>query len=516
VSARSRASLRRAGWVAIPLALTVGCGSTVQYSSSAGQTSGLGMPQGTTGTTAVDTTGAVGTTGAGQPGTTGQPVQGSAPAVPGGGSTGSTTGVGTTGTGSLAPGLTGRGFTATTVYIGFGTSDADTYAKNLGISGIAAGDQDAQLKAITDDIQRRGGLAGRKIELVVHEFSTAQVLSDPSTASQTACVHWTQDKPVFAVLNSTYNEVLLACLRKYNTPLIDTASLGTGNDSERIFRETYTTYPQLFVIAGLLGERYVDVSARRLVQRKFFAPWNTLTGAPGTAPMKLGILVPESLNGRNALRVWTKELGKYGIKISDVAWRSPIVTAATSDIQSAVLRFQSDGVTHVIGTNLGFVQVAESQRYRPRYFVAITPRLMAANAPPGSLNGAMGESDKPSIDVEAAQDPGDPSPATTYCKNLMKRAGQSYSDRTVLYLMEATCDAFFFLKAAVDKGGALSSEALIKGMEALGTSSQSAQTWVTEFEPGEHAGGRAVRDLEYQTACRCFVYPSKQNQTASF
>jgi hypothetical protein len=184
--------------------------------------------------------------------------------------------------------------------------------------------------------------------------------------------------------------------------------------------------------------------------------------------------------------------------------------------QAVVLRFQTEGITHVIGAALPFMTTAQSQHYYPRYFIRVAVDTIAQTAPASQLAGAMAESLIPANDVGAEQDPGDPSPATTYCKKVMKAAGQPYTERSELWVMESMCDSFFFVKDAIDASGTLTTAGLRSGLESL-RGRPSALTWVSQLGPGpgQHAAGHAMRDILYDAGCSCFKYTSTRNFTES-
>ena len=404
-----------------------------------------------------------------------------------------------------------RGVTRTTVRIGIGAADdSGAFISALGLEGLDGGDYRAQVTAVLNDVNRRGGFAGRKVELVVHNFNTAQVLNDPDGANQAACAHWTEDGKVFAVvLPQVINELLLECLAKRNTPLIGSG----GIEWPKIYEPTYAKYPNFFYVGTIAGSRFDKLQINRAVARGFFTPWDTTRGAPGTAPARIGLIGYDSPWGQLQIRSIREQLARHGLKLETVVLCPPDFNGAASCHQSSALRFRSDGVTHLLGSGALFMQNAESQRYRPRYWIEGATRVQEDNAPAAQLAGAMAASVVPVMDVRADKDPGDPTPATTYCKKVMKDAGLSTAERTTLWSMQSICDAFFVTKAAADAAGVLSTEAFRAGFESLGSRVPSATTWTNHFGPGEHAGARGVRDVEFDSACPCFGYVSSRTYT---
>lgn len=502
-------------------AMAAACGSTVQLQGTGSelvQGSGLGdagVPAdsgvATGGSAALDTAGGdgLGPAGTGSDAAVGSSAgQGSGPAsVSGPGS--SAAGASGSGPSVDSGAATGRGFTATTVKVGIGTADdANSFGGAFGVKGTTTtGDPMAHLKVVVDDANRHGGLLGRKIELVPHNYNTAQALSDPASANQAACATWTEDHQVFAVLEpAIVEETLLACLAKTGTPLI----YAGGIEYPWHYEQTYAKYPLFFNIGQMVGDRYDRIAIRRLVERGFFTPWDNMSGRPGTAsaPVKVGILTTDDHDGRLALESQKRQLARHGITPARVIACPRAIQDKVACQQGAVLRLRQDGVTHIFGAGYPFMINAENQRYRPRYFITTSPRLYAQNAPAGQLVGAMGENWIPVMDVEPSEYPGDPTPATRYCKELMKDAGQLATDSTTLWTQLLNCDIVFFLKAAVEAAGALSGPSVRAGFERLGSTTQSALTWGTFLGPRNHTSATVLRDVEFRTDLGRFAYAS--------
>ncbi|HVE97618.1 MAG TPA: hypothetical protein VNA12_00370, partial [Mycobacteriales bacterium] len=147
--------------------------------------------------------------GAAGPASGGSTLGGSGTFTPG--TTGSGSGSGSTGSGSGSgsgsagggsrPGgssAIGPGITATKIYVG-APWNSDANAGNAGF-GIAAdsGDERDDWAAILDDLNKRGGILGRKMEVIFAEYRAAT--NEPvESQQQAACDKWTKDNKVFAV-----------------------------------------------------------------------------------------------------------------------------------------------------------------------------------------------------------------------------------------------------------------------------------------------------------------------------
>lgn len=515
----SRSARRAPIATALLCALLTACGSTVPVGSGQatlqqGGGDGLAAP---TGAVAADGTPlAPGEVGAGTVSSGGSLGTGPGAAAAGGGGPGAVAGSIGGGAGAAVTGVrgaeSGRGFTRTTIRLGVATAnDSNAFAGSFGLSGYS-GDPNRWFEAVIGDINSRGGLLGRKIELVKHDYNTAELLNDTARANQRACTTWTQDKPVFAVLLAGFivEDTLLGCLAKAETPLVYP---GASLDYPLHYAQTYAKYPLFFNLAQMVGDRYDRLAIGRLAARGFFTPWDTAQGRPGTAaanPVKVGILGFDDPDGVIQEASRKRELARYGYSVGPQnSIRCPrALTAKIQCMQSAVLRMASSGVTHIIGTDLIFMQNAQSQGYRPRYFIAVQASLYAAQQSASQLNGAMGQGYVPIYDVAPQDSPGDPSPATATCRELMKAAGQAATDGNTLALQYAVCEEFNFLEAALDKAGALSATALRAGMEGLGSSQPSTLTFRTFLSPKEHTSAAVLRDLEYRSDLGRFVYTS--------
>ena len=415
--------------------------------------------------------------------------------------------------GGAVTATTDRLRSGTTVQIGIADSDVNTYAKTLGIQGVATGDETAQVNAVVSRINGRGGLLGRRIELVWFHADSARTLNNPDQVAQEACATWTQDHHVFAVvgpIGMPASRALLACLARTHTPLIGAASQW-GLDAQPFFQELYDSYPSFVNIGSMVGETFFRIAIARLVARDFFEPWDTTAGAPATGSVKpavkIGLVVHDNPTGERVVATVTRELAKHGLKVTDVARLPDGVAEQAAAAQNAVLRFRSDGITHELGN--AALAFAEGQHYRPRYFIPFEPQVIAGNVPAGQMNGAMAESYIPALDVK--EDPGPPTAATTACLSLMRAAGQDITSATARYLMESVCDGFFFLEAAAKARGSLSD--LTPGFESLGSRLPSALTWGTDLGPGRHASAVWLRDAGYAASCSCFVYTSNRNHS---
>ena len=89
---------------------------------------------------------------------------------------------------------TWRGVTADTITIGVTYLDIDQL-REMGMFNMTWGDQDLVINALADDINNRGGINGRMVEVVIDKYNPIGV-----TEAEAACLRVTEDNEVFAVL----------------------------------------------------------------------------------------------------------------------------------------------------------------------------------------------------------------------------------------------------------------------------------------------------------------------------
>jgi hypothetical protein len=486
---------------ALTLLATAACGSTVQTTSTRVVSDGLSTagPDASVGRVAPGASVA-------QPGVPGGPAavvptaQGAAPAA-----VAPTAGPGVA---TAAPELpaTGPGWTRTTIYIGVMTQqDVQQVASSLGVNSVDSGDQKADVEAMIAEVNAHGGVLGRQLKAEIFDISTA---GDSESQGQAACAHFTQDTRVVA----TYAMALVgdtpsfrACMAKAKVPVL--AGGGQAFD-DQVFNELQGYYN---LMPFPSWTRFAPAFADRLLAQKFFSGWDARLGAPGTAPTKVGFLCPDTPIGHRVGALVRAEQKRVGHPLVDETYYS----TTNADVSGYVLRFQADGITHVLFCDLGlfvFAEQAETQHYRPRYGVSTfnTPVLFLQGiVPDAQLAGAVGVGFIPSLDVDDAHDPGPAAmPAAAQCRAVAAKHGVSYSAgrrfaRAVLY---DTCDIINVIASAAQTAQALDGPALRAGIGVVGSRLRSATSFVSGLSTTVHAMPAATRDLAFVDACTCFQY----------
>ena len=89
---------------------------------------------------------------------------------------------------------TWRGVTADTITIGVTYLDIEQLVE-LGFSPATWGDQELVIQTLVDDVNDRGGINGRRLEVIMDKYSPIG-----ATEAEAACLRVTEDNEVFAVL----------------------------------------------------------------------------------------------------------------------------------------------------------------------------------------------------------------------------------------------------------------------------------------------------------------------------
>ena len=398
----------------------------------------------------------------------------------------------------------GPGWDAAKVYIGLvEIRDSTTAMQAAGLKSVATGDQEAQGNAVADYFNSRGGLFGRKIQIVYDNHANANVQAQPNVEAQASCTKFTQDQRVVAVVNTqtgidtpNYRE----CLSKAGIPLfgvsispIDDAAL---KDARGLF------YPVIVPT----WNRFAPVFAKRLNALGYFHGWDTANGRASSTPSKLGAYIHDDPASERSYQLAARAFAAIGhAPALVVRWQN------YNDASNAVLQFRSAGITHVFGLDAAqflFAVQAESQHYRPRYAVQTGngPGVaMEANAPAAQNVGALGVGTAPAMDINHAL--GDITPGGKLCRQIFASHGQNF---TGAYFTEAfaysICDSIRALVAGFQAGSGLTTHAFQSGLGRVGSSFPPAMTFGSGLSATYPVFPGVGRDIGWQTQCSCYNY----------
>jgi hypothetical protein len=494
---------------ALCLGLTLAaCGSTVP----AGQQTAVGGAGGDLGGNPA-VPGAVGDVGTGTTGT----------AI---GTTGGTTGAAATSGGVVsAPGSAGQAvdpgtaITRRTGPISVGIAyvkDAAAGFEALGIQGGTLGDMRLYSQILVDDINKRGGLAGRKIVPVFFAYDVNPGTPSLEQQDAQACATFTQDNHIEVGLVTFAGEGVYSCLSRKGIPMLQSGP--TGGIGSGLLRK----YPNLIVLGGFNLDRRATEEVHALVRQKYFSPWDTINGAPGKAPVKIGIITydfpgwRESANGPLAQGVVAAGFAKPQVVAVAAHDSYDNLAKMQGQLSNAELSFRAAGVTHVIiwddngVSTLFFMQNAEKQGYRPRYGITSGNNMKLLSSGLVSerqLTGATGMGWVPAFDIPEAD-----SPTSSYansarrrCYSLMKThqaTGQGYNENSAMMY----CAKFFALENRFKAMATPSPAGLVASLEAFGTSFVDPNVPSHYLSHRQHDGLGGIYDYFYSSACSCMQY----------
>ena len=494
------------------LSLATGCGSTVAgvggTSNNPSGASGLAAPAGSSPASGSGTAGGgVGgvAPGAGQPG---------GPSAGSGASTGAVGGFATgagAGHASASVPMSGRGYDAHHLYLGFPTNNDVNRAAPSGVGATNFGDQPSIIKAVVGDINRRGGILGRTVVPLFHDIATANLETDPTSQAQATCTAFTQDAHVVAVVNIVAGidlPTFYRCLAQHDTPLI---SAGFVPADDGLFNG-YAPY--LYKLTAASFTQLTPVWLDRLTAMGYFHAWNTTAGGPGTSAVKVGLLYPAQQPQQRIFADIKRRLNAAGHTVAqDFQYDASNLNNESASMSSAVLQMRNAGVTHILSSEsdvLLFMTAADSQHYRPRYALTSyhAPAVQLQGTVPNSqLVGSMGVGWLPVTDVDAGHSPGPVSSGEISCRALMHGAGQDSTSASAQIVEFAICDAVRLTAAAINLSKNPTSSGLHAGLANLGTSFTSALTWRNGLAANHYAVPGTVREFAFNGSA--YAYTSK-------
>ena len=365
-----------------------------------------------------------------------------------------------------------------------------------GGENLQTGDPLEQQKALIEEINRTGGLGGRKAEL--DAYSISATTPDAEQAFNSACEHFTRDSKVFAVLTAG-PESFSACLEKGGV-------LHIGSDLTAATGASTKLLPHALRPAGIT----LDDAARLLVsgldQQRYFEK------------SVVGVI---TFDGEPYKQTFARVLKPALAKLGHPAKAEAYVTtprgvsdygAMSSSISSAVLQFKTARVTHAIifdqqgRITTFFVPAAERQDYRPRYGftsqAGFQVGVSSGSIPPEQARGAAGIGWLPAFDVPLTRTA--MTPGGRRCVDFFASKGMPPSGENATVIAQFQCQDAWLLDAVMDKLTTdVTRGAFIALAESMG-SVVSAANYGIRFDRARHDGVRIVRNIGWIEKCGCF------------
>ncbi len=224
----------------------------------------------------------------------------------------------------------GTGVTATSIKIGISLVDFKCIQQFI---DFTRPNQQAVYQAFIDDVNKKGGINGRKI---VADFNTECPLTPTSDLLVQVCTKFTDDDKVFAVMgnlaDAAQSAAMHTCIaKKHHTPVI------TFQVTQDMFNQVP---PGLMVFPGTTPERSDEVLFELLKKQ-------------GTLEGKKVAVLAQQTSQPSVKAVVLPAIKKIGVATGTPAYltiNGPDTTAAQSQLDSFIERWKSEGVNALFVT----------------------------------------------------------------------------------------------------------------------------------------------------------------------
>lgn len=360
---------------------------------------------------------------------------------------------------------------------------------------VSFGDGDLEARALVRDLNRHGGIAGRKVEGFYRKVNPAA--ADPGAAYIQGCTQLTEDDKVFViitVLNVTQGFV--DCVGAHKTLLIN-VSFNPGDDHILNQHVNWLHSPPLMSL-----DRGTAILLNDLRDQ----------GKLGLGA-KVGIVVNEA-------DPQLPRVSNRVIKPTLTAWGVPFLEAKTSgqnssNIANAVLQFNNENVNRVIFeapnglTQLQFMNFSEDQQFHPQYsfWDPDSPKFVSEAAPRNQARNITGIGALPVSDVAPSQHPH--SPEEQRCLAIFREAGEGSTDRNSNLASTLYCEGVWAFQAVTEKtSGILTTTSWKSAYPLLGTTYRPVSTFGINFSNGRNDNASHYRRIAWNEACTCMTFTS--------
>lgn len=395
---------------------------------------------------------------------------------------------GGSGSGGGEPGASDVGITDDTITVAYLQPDMDVVVE----AGFAEdmGDPALAIQALVDDVNEAGGIHGRTLEVNTYLFDATKI----PEALIGACTQAGQDDPNFVAFSFAFFGDGLTCLAGDEGVPILTASGLAGTVYEQaggnafLFNDTFEGH-QRALVAGLDASGALDGLTLGAVNRD----------EPGA---------PEALDG--GLR---PALEDAGLELAETALITGGTIGDPASISAAVQGFKEAGVDGVfllsnVFVSGNFLAEAERQGYTPTYFASdqseVASSLILNFAPESQLTSAHGVSWKRQGETVTGQAP---SEADERCLEIRDRLSPPLQAQgtTPYDAYMQICTMFTVMTQALEDAGENPTRAdFVEAMEGIGEFDLGTGS-TGSFGPDDHTAPTAVRPVEFQVDCGCWV-----------
>jgi ABC-type branched-subunit amino acid transport system substrate-binding protein len=382
-----------------------------------------------------------------------------------------------------------QGVTDTSIKVGFLLYDLGG-ASQAGFTqtGLDPRQQRAAFEAYVDEVNRAGGINGRKIDAV---YATYDLLSEDG--QRKVCLSMTEDQKVFALVgNFFFRSAYLCATKEHHRVVMALGSTATGPD-------VYAASAGLLFTAFPEGDRMMSNFAEELRAA------GTLNGAT------VGVLSDDGFDpGEATTRVLEARIKEFGGKVGRHSHLSADLGTASSQVPVEVQQMRSAGVNLVLNAAnpilaTQFAQLAARQRYLVKYtgsdWAAASSEPGQANMPP-EYNGSRTFTGLAVGDSRV----GNPeTPLDVHCRQVYEAyTHQSLPrDSTPWGVAMGNCNFVRLFALATAKAGSnLTSAGLSQALQSLGPV-EVAQWGPGSYRPGKFGFMDSIRPQHWDSGCSC-------------
>lgn len=401
------------------------------------------------------------------------------------------TGGGTVTAPSGSVGASDVGVTADTIKIGFLLLDVGSLSRvGIAVPGADPAVQQQAFQAQLDDVNKRGGIHGRKLVGVYQKFD---VLSQDNMRQ--ACLAL-RDQKVFGIVaaGGYFGPSVLCITEEGGTPLVTAGTDGTSTEYVRrsqglLFSMFQTSNRQMANWAaelhslGMLANKKIGV-----VTQGFMNPGDTVVGGELSAALK-----------------------RFDQSITHVARLSDDLNTAASQMPIEVQQMRSKEVNLVLlmsrsANSSAFVQTADNQGYRPQYSITDWASMnndTSNQNMPASYDGTPVITTYRTGEAKAGIEE---SPAEKECRAIFERGlgrPMDQKDSNEHGLNGSNCTTLKAFLLGLEKAGrTLTRGSFSTGMQSIGVFPMS--MWGGgSFAPGKFGAADLIRTSRWFGDCRC-------------
>lgn len=364
---------------------------------------------------------------------------------------------------------------------------------------------EATFRALVRYYNNSGGLGGRRIVPVIYNADASN--SSYEADASAACATFTQDNHVAAVISATgdfWSDNYTSCLTKARVPHL-LVSFGSTDT------QGFADNPSMFATSTVSVDARLTAMIEAMLASRHLQRGDTL-----------GVIVEACpFNERAFTRTLAPLAQREGLTVNrrdiDCILGYSDAAKGIAQVQANVLPYKTDGIKKILPVSGWetsvvdfFEKQAQSQDYQPTYFVSSAAQMASqySNFTADALSRIVGTGWMPTTDVATDR----PGATTLACRKILAGEGITAQNRADQYLVDASCDPFRYLDAALGStSGAAGERELTAALESVGGRVPSSVTLDSSngWSAQRHFSPQQADVFRYQPGCACFQYQSR-------